>query len=123
MKISELTTERAADVLCEVSIYALNILSDKELLASLRMQLEGTDGDRTKAELIAIASEKIAELIPLLLKKHKDDVFGIVAAVNGLTLEQVRKQKIIATANAVKEMAQDKDLIDFFRSCVSTEKA
>lgn len=123
MKISELTTERAADVLCEVSIYALNILSDKELLASLRMQLDGADGDRTKAELIAIASEKIAELIPLLLKKHKDDVFGIVAAVNGLTLEQVRKQKIIATANAVKEMAQDKDLIDFFKSCVSTEKA
>ena len=123
MKISELTTERAADVLCEVSIYALNILSDKELLASLRMQLEGTEGGRTKAELIAIASEKIAELIPLLLKKHKDDVFGIVAAVNGLTLEQVRKQKIIATANAVREMAQDKDLIDFFKSCVSTEKA
>ncbi len=123
MKISELTTERAADVLCEVSIYALNVLSDKELIASLRMQLEGTDGDRTKAEMIAIASEKIAELIPLLLKKHKDDVFGIVAAVNGLTLEQVRKQKIIATANAVKEMAQDKDLIDFFKSCVSTEKA
>lgn len=123
MKISELTTERAADVLCEVSIYALNILSDKELLASLSMQLEGTDGDRTKAEMIAIASEKVAELVPLLLKKHKDDVFGIVAAVNGLTLERVRKQKIIKTMTAIKEMAQDKDLIDFFRSCVSTEKA
>lgn len=123
MKISELTTERAADVLCEVSIYALNILSDKELIASLRMQLEGTDGDRTKAEMIAIASEKVAELIPLILKKHKDDVFGIVAAVNGLTLEQVRQQKIIKTMTAIKEMAQDKDLIDFFKSCVSTEKA
>lgn len=123
MKISELTTERAADVLCEVSIYALNILSDKELLASLRMQLEGTDGDRTKAEMIAIASEKVAELIPLILKKHKDDVFGIVAAVNGLTLEQVRQQKIIKTMTAIKEMAQDKDLIDFFRSCASPEKA
>ena len=123
MKISELTTERAADVLCEVSIYALNILSDKELLASLRMQLEGTDGDRTKAEMIAIASEKVAELVPLLLKKHKDDMFGIVAAVNGLTLEQVRQQKIIKTMNAIKEMAQDNDLIDFFKSCVSTEKA
>lgn len=123
MKISELTTERAADVLCEVSIYALNILSDKELLASLRMQLKGTDGDRTKAEMIAIASEKVAELIPLILKKHKDDVFGIVAAVNGLTLEQVRQQKIIKTMTAIKEMAQDKDLIDFFKSCVSTEKA
>lgn len=123
MKISELTTERAADVLCEVSIYALNILSDKELLASLRMQLEGTDGDRTKTEMIAIASEKVAELVPLLLKKHKDDVFGIVAAVNGLTLEQVRQQKIIKTMTAIKEMAQDKDLIDFFKSCVSTEKA
>jgi formylmethanofuran dehydrogenase subunit B len=123
MKISELTTERAADVLCEVSIYALNILSDKELISSLRMQLEGTDGDRTKAEMIAIASEKVAELIPMLLKKHKDDVFGIVAAVNGLTLEQVRQQKIIKTMNAIKEMAQDRDLIDFFKSCVSTEKA
>lgn len=123
MKISELTTERAADVLCEVSIYALNILSDKELIASLRMQLEGTDGDRTKAEMIAIASEKVAELVPLLLKKHKDDVFGIVAAVNGMTLEQVRQQKIIKTMTAIKEMAQDKDLIGFFRSCVSTEKA
>lgn len=87
------------------------------------MQIDGTDGDSTKAELIAVASEKIAELIPLLLKKHKDDVFGIVAAVNGLTLEQVRQQKIIKTMNAIKEMAQDKDLIDFFKSCVSTEKA
>lgn len=123
MKISELTTDRAADVLCEISIYALNILSDKELLTALRTQIDGTSGDSTKAELIAIASEKIAELIPLLLKKHKNDVFGIVAAVNGLTLEQVRKQKIITTANAIKEMAQDKDLIDFFKSCVSTEKA
>ena len=31
MKFSELSTDRAADVLCEVSVYALNILTDDEL--------------------------------------------------------------------------------------------
>ena len=40
MKFSELSTDRAADVLCEVSVYALNILTDDELRESLKAQID-----------------------------------------------------------------------------------
>ena len=35
MKLSDLTTDRAADVLCEISIYLVNITTDEELMSEL----------------------------------------------------------------------------------------
>ena len=45
MKLSEFSTDKAADVLCEISVYALNIVSDEELRGSLK-KLKAADSRR-----------------------------------------------------------------------------
>lgn len=122
MRISELSTDKAADVLCEVSTYALNIVTDEELRDSLKAQIDA-EKPQTAGERYAIGAQRIGQWIPILLKKHRDDVFGILAAINGTTIAAIKKQNIIKTMLQVREAVKDKDLMDFFKSCASEAKA
>ena len=120
MKLSEMTTDRAMDVLCEITPFIANITADEELLAELRNAID-PKAVKTKAELMVKGVEKITKLVPIVLKKRKTDVFGILAALNGKTVEEIGKQNIIATMAQVREVVKDKDLMDFFKSCVGSE--
>ena len=120
MKLSEMTTDRAMDVLCEITPCIDNITADEELLAELRNAID-PKAVKTKAELMVKGVEKITKLVPIVLKKRKTDVFGILAALNEKTAEEIGKQNIIATMAQVREVVKDKDLMDFFKSCVGSE--
>lgn len=120
MKLSEMTTDRAMDVLCEITPCIANITADEELLAELRNAID-PKAVKTKAELMVKGVEKITKLAPIVLKKRKSDVFGILAALNEKTAEEIGKQNIIATMAQVREVVKDKDLMDFFKSCVGSE--
>lgn len=120
MKLSEMTTDRAMDVLCEITPCIANITADEELLAELRNAID-PKAVKTKAELMVKGVEKITKMVPIVLKKRKADVFGILAALNEKTAEEIGKQNIIATMAQVREVVKDKDLMDFFKSCVGSE--
>lgn len=120
MKLSEMTTDRAMDVLCEITPCIANITADEELLAELRNAID-PKAVKTKSELMVKGVEKITKLAPIVLKKRKADVFGILAALNEKTAEEIGKQNIIATMAQVREVVKDKDLMDFFKSCVGSE--
>ena len=120
MKLSEMTTDRAMDVLCEITPCIANITADEELLEELRNAID-PKAVKTKAELMVKGVEKITKLVPIVLKKRKADVFGILAALNEKTVEEIGKQNIIATMAQVREVVKDKDLMDFFKSCVGSE--
>ena len=120
MKLSEMTTDSAMDVLCEITPCIANITADEELLEELRSAID-PKAVKTKAELMVKGVEKITKLVPIVLKKRKTDVFGILAALNEKTSEEIGKQNIIATMAQVREVVKDKDLMDFFKSCVGSE--
>lgn len=120
MKLSDLTTDRAADVLCECSIYISNICADAELLDTLRQQID-TDG-KSRAELLSIAFEQYAKLVPLLLKAHRNDVFGILAAINGAKLKDIKAQSLMTTMEQIRELATDTEFIAFFKSRASASQ-
>ena len=120
MKLSELDTSRAADVLCEAGAYALNILTDEELAAELKSKIDGS-GELSRLELYTFGAQKISKLLPIILKKHRDDVFGILAAVNVCAVKDIASQNIMTTMKQVKELVSDKDMIDFFKSCAPVE--
>lgn len=121
MKLSELSTDRAVDVLCEISVYLTHIVCDDELMGELKENLKLT-GEENRAEVMTIAMEKIAKLVPLVLRKHKSDVFGVLATVNEVTVDEVAKQNIVKTMAQVRDVVQDKEFVDFFKSCVSEGK-
>ena len=113
MKISELSTERAADVLCEITPFIANIVSDTDLLATLK---EKVGSGASIAELYVMGAKKYATIVPIVLKTHRDDVFGLLSALNETDVETVAKQNIIETMMQVREVAKDKALLDFFKS-------
>lgn len=120
MKLSEMTTEKAIDSLCVITPYIANIVSDDELLSELKKTVDPKDV-KTKAEKLAIGAEKATILIPIVLKKHKNDIFGILGVLNEKTAEEIAKQNIVVTGLQIRNAIKDKELISFFKSCVSSE--
>lgn len=121
MRISKLSTDRATDVLCELTPYIANIVSDEELLEELKKAVDRKD-IVNKAQWLAVGAEKITKILPILLKKHKYDVFGILAVMNEKAVEEIAKQNFLATLKQAKAAFKDKELIDFFKSCMDAEE-
>lgn len=120
MKFSELSTDAALDVMCEMTPYINNIVSDEELLEELKSKVE--DGKHlTKAEMIAYGIDKANALVAILLKKKRKDVYGILGALNNKEPEEIAKQNFIVTGNQVREIVKDRALLDFFKSFVVGE--
>jgi hypothetical protein len=115
-----LSTDRATDVLCELTPYITNILSDEALLSELRTAVDFKEAN-TLAEKMALTAGKITNIIPILLKNRKSDVFGILGALNEKSVEEIAKQNFIKTMKQIKDIAKDKELLDFFKSCTSME--
>lgn len=122
MKISELSTEKATEVLCGLTPHVANIVTDEALITELKNAIDFTKAN-TMAEKMALTAGKITKIIPILLRNKKNDVFGIVAVLNGKTIEAVAKQNIITTMKQIRDIAKDKELLDFFKSCTGTEES
>jgi hypothetical protein len=120
MRLSEISTERAADILCELTPYVSNIASDDELLGELRRAIDSKKVIN-KAEWIVLGVDKINKLVPIILKKRKNDVFGIIGVLNDKTVDEIAKQNFLATMRQIKEIIKDKELLDFFKSCAGSE--
>lgn len=115
MKISEMTTEQVFETLCVITPYVSNISTDEKLSKILKEKITG--GKKiSKAEIMVYGARKVSEIVPLIFEGHKEDLFGILSALNGKTPEQIAKQNFIETMKQVRECANDKELIDFFKS-------
>ena len=119
MNISELSTERATDVLCEIAPYATAIMTDEELMAELKAAVDFNDAN-TMAEKIALTVGKLSKILPILLKKRRAELFGILGALNEKSANEIAKQNIILTMKQIRDITKDKELLDFFKSCTDS---
>lgn len=122
MKLSQMTTDKATDVLCEIAPYAMNIMTDEDLMNELKAAIN-FDEANTMAEKIAVSVGKISKILPILLKKRKNDIFGILGALNDKSIDEIAKQNVIKTMSQIKDISKDKELLDFFKSCTGTEES
>ncbi len=118
MKLSEFSTDRACDVMCALTPYISSIAVDNELLATLKEKLHA----ETRADMLLAGVEKFNKVVPILLKEHREDVFGILAVLNDTTAEVIGKQNFIKTMTQIRDIANDKELMTFFRSCAESEE-
>ena len=115
MKLSKLTTDEALDVLCEITPYVSNIVSDETLMETLNKTVK-KDG-MTRAGVLVAGAEKLSRLVPIIMKEHRGDVYGILAAVNGMEQGDIARQNVIKTSMQIRDICADKEMLDFFRSC------
>lgn len=114
MKISQLSTDQAFDALCQITPYVSNIVADQQLAAAVGriIQSEGTN----KYGFYMGVAEWAAEFLPLLFRKHREDVYGILSVVNQKERGEIRGQSLMETMEQLKELFADQDLADFFKS-------
>ena len=122
MKLSQLSTDRAMDLLCEIATPVTNIMTDEELIKELKSAVNFEKAN-TMAEKIALITGKFTKILPLILKKRKADLFSILASLNEKTIEEIGSQNVIKTMSQIKDIAKDKELLDFFKSCTGTEES
>lgn len=122
MRLSALSTDRATDVLCEIAPLATNIMTDVELVDELKTAVD-FKGANTMAEKLTLIGGKLAKILPILLKKRKADLFGILGALNEKSVDEIAKQNIIVTMKQVRDISKDKELLDFFKSCTGSEES
>lgn len=121
MKLSEISTERAADVLCELTPLVDSIITDEDLMQSLSAVV-----DREQTETMSVGqkmllvSSKLGKIVPILMKKRRAEMFGILAVLNEKTPEQIASQNMLVTMMQVRDLVNDRELIDFFKSCRNT---
>lgn len=113
MKLSELSTDQTADVLCELSPYIENITSDKDIVSEIG-RVQNFENGITQQGLAVVWAGRISKLTPVLLKTHRTDVYGILSIINEKSIEDIAKQNIKETIQQVKDALLDEDLMSFF---------
>ena len=119
-KLSELTTDECADVLCELTPYIVNIVSDKEIMDAVGKAVD--KNTITQVGIMLLGAQKITAVIPLLLKTHRPDIYSILSIVCEKSVEEVAEQNVMVTMWQMKELLNDKELVSFFKSWAHGEK-
>lgn len=110
MKISQMTTDHAADVLVRIAEPVSNIMDDSKV-ADLLKDISGSKD----VPYIKLFASLVPKIVPLALESHREDVFEIVGALDNKSVSEVKKQNVLKTIKVIQESV-DKDLIDFFGS-------
>ena len=103
MKISQMSTDKAADVLVRITQPVSNIMDDSEVETVVRSFSEQNGNSLMKA--IASIMPKI---VPLALKNHREDLFEIVGALGGMDVSEVKELPLMETMAIIRE-SMDKD--------------
>lgn len=115
MKLSELSTDKALDVLCELTPYVGSIANDKEVVGTVGKVMEsGQEMNRYGQVMLLLG--RIGDFIPLLLKTHRADVYGILSVMNERPVAEIAAQKLMDTMEQTRELFQDPELLSFFKS-------
>lgn len=113
-KIAEMNASELSACLCQIAEPAEKLLSDSAVIEAL-------DGFRNaipeKASVATAFSLFTTMLVPKLMdKKHQKDVYSILAAIDGVTVEDVQKRNGLET---VRDMfvvfAMERDVETIFR--------
>lgn len=110
MKISQMTTDQAADVLLRISQPIANIIDDPEMEPMLKQLSESKKLSTTK-----LISTFLPKVTMLALKTHKQDMYEIAGALAQEPASKMGKKPVLEFVNIIKESV-DQDLIDFFKS-------
>lgn len=111
MKLSEMATDEAAKVLCEMAEAVERICCDKAINEHMA-QMAKDKGEMTMMEMLG---KTVRVWFPALLGDHKEDVYKVLSALTGKREKEIAEQKIIQTMMDVKACFDD-DLMLFFKS-------
>lgn len=110
MKISQMSTDALWALLARLTPPACRILRDPEVLAAFD-SASFVESDRLPP--MAAAAMMWERLLPLVLRKHENDVYEVLAALTDKSPEVLKKQKGLMTLKDIQAV-WDEELMAFF---------
>ena len=110
MKLSEMSNDQAAEVMIRLSGPVGAICDDEEAV-----QMIDEYKKRYKMPLFYAVGKMIPMLVGYLLKKHKNELYEIIAILTGEKQENVGKMNLADTVKTLRE-SYDETLAVFFPS-------
>lgn len=117
MKLSEMTTEQAAQALVKIADPIERMMSDEKLETAF---VNFANLYKSNPTVIKLTGEVLGKLVPTLLKEHAEDLYQVVSAMTGKTTAEVRKEKLTTFIRDCMDFV-DKDFIDFFQNTGTSE--
>lgn len=106
-----INTEKVFDMLPTV----VDIWDKLDVDAYRKRIVEENKGKKLDAQSVGI---NLIKYILVNTPKVKEDFFNIVAIFDNKTVEEVKAQSFGETIKTVKDIFQDKELMDFFKEAV-----
>lgn len=119
MRLSDINnTDLFLDKVCEITPYIERIVKDDEITRIWKDKLKNTDGEVDieilKQQAFDKGLEKVFKFIPILLKKNRDVIYGILSVINEKEISEIASQKPAETILQVKELLTDKEFLNLF---------
>lgn len=117
MRLSDIRGERVLDVIADIATPVISIASDEDALAFFKSQ--PPEEGQTPTEAFA---ERMKVAAPALMKSHRDDLVTILAALDGVTVEEyVEGMTLGSVLVDVFELLTDEAFEDFLSSQEPTQ--
>lgn len=115
-KLSEMSTDECFNALVALAEPGENIVCDEKIMNVIGKAVDKKGVSRIG--MLVFGARKIFGLLPLVLMEHRGDIYKILAIMSkdGKSEEYFAKQNFIATMNQIRSLADDRELLDFFRS-------
>lgn len=114
MNLKEMSTDKAIEIICEVSPHIEKILNDKDVKELFKQIEIKSDNDKEKAFDAGI--KKVFSCVPKLLKRNKESFFAILSIVDEKDIEEIKQQNIFTTIVEIKELILNEDIRQLFLS-------
>lgn len=112
--LSQMTNDEVSNALCIAAPAVQAIADDEQLVAEMQRVLP--KGEHSKMDIYRFGVSRLAVLIPIILKTHRNDLYTALSPFNGVSVEDYGKQSFLVTLSQVRELVKDKDFVDFFSS-------
>lgn len=114
-KLSEITMEQGLDIVADILVPIMNIAEDDTARDFFTKEKPQKDENA-----IQMALRRIKSSLPALIKKHKEDLIVIMAALNTQTVDEYKHSKgFMGLVKDVVSLANDEDLQGLFTSAES----
>lgn len=113
-----MNTDKVLDKICELTPYIEEIVKDKEISKILadKAKVNSNDKDEILEQGFNKGLENILKFVPILLKTHRESVYGIISVMNEKDIEEIKNQSILETIKQFNELLRDKELVAVFTS-------
>ena len=111
-KLSEMNANELCKALCDLAEPIGNIARDDEVVEAMQ---QISTHKKNNAIIARLFGSAYAALIPLLLRKHKADVFSVVSCLSGKPIEVLEQENGFQLTREIRKIFSA-ELMSFFGS-------